>query len=73
MWNLTSMSVFINHSFYMGYSYSQCGTGMLQSPHLKPLISSPEQRYAILQYHMALLGGSDTIYKHSGKALATST
>lgn len=57
----------------MGYSYSQCGTGMLQSPHLKPLISSPEQRYAILQYHMALLGGSDTIYKHSGKALATST
>jgi hypothetical protein len=30
MWDLALMTIFINHSLYVGYSSSQYGTGVLQ-------------------------------------------
>jgi hypothetical protein len=71
MWDLASISIFINHQFYVGYLYFQCGTGVLQSSPLNSLISSLGPRYAVLQCHMVLLSCFDTIYNDSEKALAT--
>jgi phosphatidylinositol kinase/protein kinase (PI-3 family) len=75
MCDLALMTIFINHSLYVCYSSSsQHETEVLQIPLLKPLISPAiKERYAVLKYHMVLLGSSDTICNNLGKkALATS-
>jgi hypothetical protein len=66
------MSVFINHPIYVGYLSSKYGTKALQTPPFKPLTSLFGPHPTVLQYHMALLGDSDTICNDLEKVLATS-
>jgi hypothetical protein len=62
MWDLAFMTIFINHPLYVGYfSYFQCKTGMLQISPFKSLTFLSGPRHAVLQYHMTLLDGSNTI------------
>jgi hypothetical protein len=63
------MIAFMNHSLYVNYSSSQYGTKVLQSHSLKSLTSLSGPCHALLQYHMVLLGCSDTICNDPGKAL----
>ena len=49
------MSVFIKHSLYVSYSYSQYKTEVLQSL-FKLLMSPSGPSHVVLQYHMTILG-----------------
>jgi hypothetical protein len=53
MWDLALMTIFINQSLYVDYSFFQYETGVLQTPPLKLLMSSLGPRHAVLQYYMA--------------------
>jgi len=71
MRDVTPMSVFINHPFYVGYPSSQYGTKVLQSPSFKHPVFLLGPCHAVIQYHMTLLGRSETIYNDLGKMIAT--
>jgi hypothetical protein len=48
MWDVALMTIFINHSLYVGYSSFQYGTRVLQTPPLKVLTSSSGPHHAAL-------------------------
>jgi len=55
-------------TFNLGYSSSQYGIGILQTPSLFPLVSLSGPHHAVLTVPMTLLGGFDIICKDSGKS-----